>query len=631
MRSRTTGTVGMGTGRIRATERAWRWRFVPALCLCFVTGAAATAPAPAAPARGVDFQALLDEAGKVKTSDVARFEQLLGRMQAISDRASQEQRHRLAILLAYRHALRGESKDAVALLKEVLAESPVAAVRFEAGGLLSNTHAANRAFEDALRIIEEILLLRDQVADLETRHRGMLNAGVVYNQVGEFALGRRLATAVLDSDPGARNRCAAENLVAESTLGLQEPLDEARLRANIVHCDAIDEQVFAAFARAHLAQWLGANGRFNAAIAVLQQYLPTLERIRYPFIHGLFHALLADFRLREGAEAEAEAHANTAIERARALGGIEPVVSAHRTLYRIAQGRGDPAATLHAYQAFVEVERRHLEDVKSREMAYQIVRHQSQQQTQQIELLNQRNALLELDRTANRQRARLWLVVAGLLSFLLATTGYWAFKNKRLQMRLRRLAELDPLTGVSNRHHFSDRAGRVLGAARQEHRVVALVTFDLDHFKQINDRYGHAAGDWALEQVAAVCAVLCGPADCMARMGGEEFAMLLPGCDAATGRSVAEDALAALDGIDTASRGYGFRVGASFGVTDTTLSGYDLNRLLSHADRAMYAAKRGGRSRVVVFDEDSVRQLMPRGEGATDLRPAEDGRRSLPV
>lgn len=620
-------------GTARRSNWPTRGRLLPALCLLLampmvaVTAGAATA--------GVDeVEALLVEAGSVKTSDVARFQQLLAELDARAHDATPQQRQRLQILRAYRHALLGESGPAVTLLEDVLAESRDADIRFEGGGLLSNIHAANRRFEDSLRILEEILPLRDHIQDLETRHRGLLNAGVVYNQVGEYRIGRQLAQAVLDSRPEPRNTCAAENLVAEAALGLEEDLDEARLRANITHCDAISERVFAAFARAHLARWLAASDRVDQAIRLLESYLPTVEDIRYPFLQGVYHALLAEYRLRDGARGQAEAHAAVAVQRTRGIGNIEPLVSAYGTLYRIASERGDAEATLEAYKAFVDAERRHLNDIKSREMAYQIVRHQSQQQAQQIELLNQKNALLQLDQSTTKQRARLWLVVAGLLSFLLATTAYWAFKTKRLQMRLRRLAELDALTGVSNRHHFTEKAGKLLAACRQDHRVVALLTFDLDHFKQVNDRFGHEAGDWVLQQVAKACAELCGPGDCIGRLGGEEFAMLLPGCDAATGRRVAEDALAQLAAVDTGQRGYDLCIAASFGITDTTLSGYDLTRLMSHADRAMYAAKRAGRARVAVFDEDNVRALTPRsgtGDGPVDLRLSGGERRVLPV
>ena len=291
-------------GTARRSSWPTRGRLLSALCLLLAMPMVAVAAGAAA--AGVDeVEALLVEAGSVKTSDVARFQQLLAELDARAHDATPQQRQRLQILRAYRHALLGESGAAVALLEEVLGESRDADIRFEGGGLLSNIHAANRRFEDSLRILEEILPLRDHIQDLEIRHRGLLNAGVVYNQVGEYRLGRQLAQAVLDSRPEPRNTCAAENLVAEAALGLEEDLDEARLRANIAHCDSINERVFAAFARAHLARWLAASDRVDQAIRLLESYLPTVEDIRYPFLQGVYHALLAEYRGRARAPAPA--------------------------------------------------------------------------------------------------------------------------------------------------------------------------------------------------------------------------------------------------------------------------------------------------------------------------------------
>src|SRR5690606_15327969 len=185
----------------------------------------------------------------------------------------------------------------------------------------------------------------------------------------------------------------------------------------------------------------------------------------------------------------------------------------------------------------------------------------------------------------------------------------WGWRTKRVQMRLRRMAEVDMLTGISNRHHFSEMAHRVLAQCLRTGEPAALVMFDLDHFKQVNDRFGHAAGDWALKQVAQVCSALCRPVDVFGRLGGEEFAILLPGLGLREGRRLAEDARARLTAIDSSASGSRMNISASFGVTDTGLSGFGFNRLLSHADRALYRAKRGGRNQVCEYRVEKVARL----------------------
>jgi len=194
---------------------------------------------------------------------------------------------------------------------------------------------------------------------------------------------------------------------------------------------------------------------------------------------------------------------------------------------------------------------------------------------------------------------------------LVASVGYWAYKTKRMQLRLKRMTETDALTGIFNRQHFAERATAALLQCERDGRPATLVMFDLDHFKQVNDLYGHAAGDWALRQVTEAVQPLCRAMDAFGRLGGEEFAMLLPGLDASAAVRLAGDAQARFSAIDTAAAGYGFRLAASFGVAETGQGGYALAALLSHADQAMYAAKRGGRRQVRVYvpgidDPDAV-------------------------
>ncbi|WP_146907073.1 GGDEF domain-containing protein [Arenimonas daejeonensis] len=109
--------------------------------------------------------------------------------------------------------------------------------------------------------------------------------------------------------------------------------------------------------------------------------------------------------------------------------------------------------------------------------------------------------------------------------------------------------------------------------------------FDLDEFKTINDRHGHATGDWVLQQVGSACRSVCRKNDLFGRLGGEEFAFLLTGADSASALQLAQDCRRRLAQIDTADTGAKFRITASFGVAATADSGYDFQMLLARAPR----------------------------------------------
>ena len=129
-----------------------------------------------------------------------------------------------------------------------------------------------------------------------------------------------------------------------------------------------------------------------------------------------------------------------------------------------------------------------------------------------------------------------------------------------------------------------------------------MIMFDLDNFKSINDRYGHSTGDWVLKKVTEAIKPICRKQDCIGRIGGEEFAILLRASDLESAAIMAERFRERIAAIDTAETGHSFIATASFGVTTTLNSGYVFDTLLSQADQALYQSKREGRNRVSRYD-----------------------------
>jgi diguanylate cyclase (GGDEF)-like protein len=275
----------------------------------------------------------------------------------------------------------------------------------------------------------------------------------------------------------------------------------------------------------------------------------------------------------------------------------------------VAERNGDLKEALSAYQSYAEADKAYLNEVKARELAYQIVRQETLQKTQQISMLDQENQVLLLQRKVDQQAAQNTRLIVILLVLLIASIGYWAFKIKRVQLSLKKMAETDALTGICNRHHFTLRAERALAECARNGEQAALIMFDLDHFKNINDRFGHGTGDWALKEVAEASKGFCRRIDVLGRLGGEEFAILMYGCDLRAAARVAEDCRVRLAQIETRDTGHVFAITGSFGVTSSQESGYSLAKLLSHADKQLYRAKHNGRNRVCVNDheQDAVR------------------------
>jgi diguanylate cyclase (GGDEF)-like protein len=168
-------------------------------------------------------------------------------------------------------------------------------------------------------------------------------------------------------------------------------------------------------------------------------------------------------------------------------------------------------------------------------------------------------------------------------------------RNQVLVERLADEARTDPLTGLLNRRGFDERAALAMSHARREMTPTALVAFDIDHFKAINDEFGHEAGDRVLATIGALLRSEARAGDVLARRGGEEFAVLLPNSDEGNADAFAERVRSALAHTGDLA------VQVSAGVVAGT-DGEDLAELLGRADVALYEAKRAGRNRVVVFD-----------------------------
>lgn len=158
-----------------------------------------------------------------------------------------------------------------------------------------------------------------------------------------------------------------------------------------------------------------------------------------------------------------------------------------------------------------------------------------------------------------------------------------------------REARKDALTGALSRTAFHDRARQVLSAARRSAEPVSLVMIDLDHFKNVNDSFGHAGGDAVLAAAAAMLQAEVRPSDDFGRLGGEEFVLLLDGTEAERAVDIAERLRERLAGM--AVPGYPeLRITASFGVAEAGLGADKVDTLLEAADKALYAAKRAGRN-----------------------------------
>ncbi len=182
--------------------------------------------------------------------------------------------------------------------------------------------------------------------------------------------------------------------------------------------------------------------------------------------------------------------------------------------------------------------------------------------------------------------------VVGYMTTLVDITKYVDMMNE-----LNYLAFRDGLTGVYNRRHFVSLGSSIVEESQHHHLPLSIMIFDLDHFKQVNDQYGHKAGDEVLKKVADICRNTLRTEDVLARYGGEEFVVLFPNTPLEEAQIIAQQLLINIESAEIMDEGRKINITASFGimgvdaVTDDTLDDF-----LIHADRALYLAKSEGRN-----------------------------------
>jgi diguanylate cyclase (GGDEF)-like protein len=442
--------------------------------------------------------------------------------------------------------------------------------------------------EEALAHIDEACRTIAAVDDPTVKARVWTNMGVVQEALQNFdkavAAGETALQAVGDLHPPLRRRIEANLLlfrIQAATRKCQQQPSEAVRAALRVQCDAVrcelaateDPQVVASL-HAVLGDALLALGDVAGARAALTRGLEVAGSVHH---HADECPMLVSLAAVESAAANREL-AGQLLTRAMTLahdrGLPDEEARCHRSLSELYQADGDFRRALLHFQAFHEVH------------------HQAQE-------AKVATRTLVLDMKLEAKRAQLEAEIFRL--------KVQRLEEDKLQLEVRaeqlhRNAHEDPLTGLANRRGFEHRMALVQGnGAAVASRGVTLALADIDHFKQVNDRFSHAVGDGVLQAVAALMRQHCRPCDVVARFGGEEFVLALIDADVPNAKAACDRLREAIASHDWATIHPGLSVTISFGLA--ALQSSDVATTLKEADAALYRSKASGRNRVSVSEE----------------------------
>ena len=552
-----------------------------------------------------DIDSLLRQAEIVKSSDRPQFSGLMAELKNSFDKMEINQKYFYLYLSGYQSSYSGDVPQAFKHYEHVVQNSRDPQLRYLAAGAMVNLYAFTSEWEEGFQYIELIEKLENQVTNSSYRQQVIISKGVFYNEIEYFQLTIDSVERLFQEGVEGRHRCLALALKLHAQLYSGAVFDSnADFVDAIDYCTQLNEHMIASVIRNNFGWHLLETGDGSRTLKLIEPYLEEIEKTKYQLLITDAYAILAQgYRTAEDYQ-KAKAFAHRAVDDAENATKILAIVKSYKLLYELELRENNFKKASNYLKKFVDAERVRYSETNARKLAIESAKYQAKEQDNQIKLLNKQNQILKLESDLAEETAvfNRWLIA--LLISTMSVLVLWVYSVKRSQQKLKYLAEYDSLTEISNRAFFTQSAESILSYFANSKRTVCIILFDLDHFKKVNDTYGHLVGDEVLKMSANACLGSVRKIDIFGRIGGEEFAMILPGCELSHAVRIAEECRLKISEIDASAQGQKFQVTASFGVAESKTCGYSLKDLLSGADEAMYIAKRRGRNQVVTHTGD---------------------------
>ena len=507
-------------------------------------------------------------------------------------------------LLEARHqALAGETRKALETARALLElpldnDQELRALQFSA-----NIAVLLREYEAAFDYLLAGLAIKVDSVDSAPRIATLNMASYMFGRVAEYDQGisygeRALEMARASGDDG--EACVALQRLAPVYKWADQPdRAEATYREGISQCGKVGNELFVGVLQHGLADLLRQEGRLNEARTLAEQAVAALERAVYEL--GEYEArlveaeVLHDLGLLEAAE-DAETDLGDLAAYFRENNMWDQAARLEWLHARLSRRRGDLAGALDRMERYVQAREEFLGRERAMRLAYLQVAFDTVLKEQEIELLTESARAARLETEAARQERRFRTVIVLLLVAVFSLLILLLVRTVRSRQHFRQLSRHDSLSGLANRAWFFEQAAELLVSPRDEDKSTFLAVADIDHFKAVNDRYGHRVGDQVIGRTARLLRAAFGPDALTGRIGGEEFAVMIRVADV-------KDVIAAIQRFAAAGpedkRQDDPEVTVSFGIARARF-GDDVDTLRERADSALYKAKRDGRNRYVV-------------------------------
>ena len=537
----------------------------------------------------------------IKRSSPLEFEVELKRLKEKKSLLSGEQLNHIRYFDAYLALSKGRVTDAMKIGEGVLDSSHDINILMWTHILIGSASVYTNSWQTGINSLLYVSSNVESISDQHLKNASRMFVAYFYTQSKSFDESMEQLSGIAKEELDNKNKCLWYSLMAEALAHKKiGPISSDIRDSGIFYCEYVEDYYLSRIINTlYLSSHINHNPTYS--ISGLSELLEEPSRFGKAMIEPGIYAYLSQAYISLGQLDEAEKNAKLALEYKDSTYLIKSIIDAYYVLYQTGKRKGNYKSALENYLKYSEENSKYLSELEARSYSVKLAEYKYSEIQRENNNLSRENELLQTKEklaAAEAENHRLFII---LLSCVLLLLCLFLYRSRKTQLRLKQLAEYDALTGVYNRGHFTHIANSALQYSKDGNQKASCILLDLDFFKNVNDSYGHAVGDWALKQVARVCKELARKNDIFARIGGEEFSFVLLGCDKETAEELSEKCRVAISLIDSSETGHDFTLSASFGVTDSEHSGYKLEKLLADADLALYSAKENGRNQLVIY------------------------------
>ena len=536
------------------------------------------------------------------TAHWGKSEAAIAQLEEEGAQLSRAQRQRLEFVRLRNRAIGGDQAGALEGFEALLQQDLPVQLRLRAYNTAISVAANRENWSLAFAWLSEALT---HLPEAPGEAAGMLSsASYLHTLVGETDKARDLAMRSLEmvrplNDPRALCMALSDIALTDDHAGRFAEA-EAWRRRQIEACSRAGDPIFVANGKYGVGKMAARQGRYSEALDWSRQALAEFEQAGFTAGAWSARLVVAESLIALDRDLDrADAMLDGTLAYYRGQHAHLAIAETEQLRARLAERRGHLEAALAHFRAGAEATAIAERDARERRLTYLQVEFDTRLKEQQIALLEAEKELAALQVTATQRRQ--WLLAAGMggLVIIAVLLGLLLRHTLRERRRYRWRSEHDSLTGLYNYQHARRLGEEALARARSEGRPFTAVVLDIDRFKSVNDRHGHAAGDEALRALGEWIREEVGEAGIAGRSGGDEFMILLD-ADAATSGELLERLRARVQPI--AVFGQTVRFSISSGVCQASDQADNLETLIHEADQALYRAKHEGRDRVVHAD-----------------------------